>query len=222
MKNRVLITLFVLLATSILASAQEITTATGKLPHQEKGYTIAWYPFHHIANGVRFDFEKRIKNTPAWIQAGVTGYSFSPEDSEYNFYTLSGEFNYLRGGGLELNYKRFINVKESMYLAGGCSYNHYNVKYFDYYWRSYTENNLDYWVNEYGNMKQKINKFGINTYLGYQLPTPTFLFDIFVGLGYRYSFRSNSAANSFDDSMLALGYRGIVFMTGVRLGVKFK
>jgi opacity protein-like surface antigen len=194
-----------------------------KFPHQEKKYSIAAQPLYNFNGGIRFDFEMRIKNSPAWIQISPSGYWMSRAHRDYNYWMLpSGELNYLLGGGLELNYKYFVNKKESIYFAGGCSYTNYNIEYADEYWRSYSEDNLVYYTKEHGAMKQGINKLGLNTYFGYQLPTPTFLFDMFVGLGYRYSFYTNNIASSFDDGMLSFGYRGIVFITGVRFGVKFK
>jgi hypothetical protein len=120
-----------------------------------------------------------------------------------------------------VNYKYFFNRAESLYLAGGLSYTNYKVEYTDEYWRSYTEDGLVYQVKEFGNRKQRINKLGLNTYFGYQLPTPRFLFDMFVGLGYRGSFSANDIANDLREGMLSCGYTGVVFMTGVRLGVKF-
>ncbi|MDR1582095.1 MAG: hypothetical protein LBS55_02365 [Prevotellaceae bacterium] len=221
--NKILTVLFALLVTSTFLPAQEIINPMDKLPHQEKNFTIAIHPFYSLNGGMRFDFEKRIKNTPSWMQFGVTGYLQPNKDDESNYIIFSGdEVNRLLGGGLDLNYKWFCNRKESLYFAGGCSYTYYNIEYTDKYWRSYTEDGLVYFVNDYGNITQKINKIGLNTYFGYQLPSPIFLFDMFVGLGYRYSFRNNSTAKLFNDSMLSLGYRGVAFVIGIRFGVKFK
>jgi hypothetical protein len=167
----------------------------------------------------------RIKNTPSWIQIGASGYWLPRKHTDYNYYyTITGEeLNYLLGSGLDLNYKYFFNKKESWYLAGGCSYTRYNIEYIDRYWHSYTDKyGLVYMTNEHGSLKHGINKFGINTYIGYQIPKPTFLFDMFVGLGYKYSIRDNNKGKPFDDGMLSFGYKGVVFITGVRFGVKFK
>jgi hypothetical protein len=221
--NKILNILYALLAISILPvqiQAQEQTIA-GKLPHQEKKYTIATHPLYHFNSGVRFDFEKRIKNTPSWIQLGVAGYFMSNKSNESNWIIISGdELSYLRGIGLELNYKYFVNKKESLYFAGGGSYSHYNTKYMGTHLRSYIEDGLVYLAMDYGKIDQKINKLGINTYFGYQIPTPVFLFDMFVGLGYRHSFRTNDTAQLFNETMISLGYTGVVFITGVRFGVK--
>jgi opacity protein-like surface antigen len=224
---RTIITLFALLTVTTLSAQIQEQTVREKLPHQKKKYTIATQPLYNFYNGLRFDFEMRIKDTPAWISAGIAGQLFVPsqQDYPYNQATLiSGdELNRLRGIGLELNYKYFFNKVESLYFAGGCSYSRYNIEYIDWYWNSYIdEYKLEYHEYRFGSLKQNINKFGISAYFGYQIPKPTFLFDMFVGLGYRYSFKSNRIAHSFDDGMLSLGYKGVVFITGVRFGVRFK
>lgn len=196
---------------------------TDKLPHPEKKYTVSLHPLYHLYNGVRIDFEKRIKNTPSWIQAGIAGHWLSAGNHDYNYgVMISGdELNRLRGAGMELNYKRFINRAQSLYFAGGCSYSFYGIKYAGSFWSSYTENGLAYHVKKYyRNIDQRISKLGVSGYFGYQIPLPVFLFDMFAGIGYRHSIRSNSAANRYNDNMLSLGYTGVVFITGVRLGVK--
>jgi hypothetical protein len=221
--NRILATLFLLLTVSSMSAQYRSESVTEKLPHQEKKYSIASQPLYHFNSGVRFDFEMRIKDTPSWIQISPSGFWMPRAHRDYNYWTMiSGDLNYLLGAGLELNYKYFFNRKESWYFAGGCSYTNYNIEYAGEYWNSYSEDGLVYHVKEHGSMKQGINKLGLNTYIGYQLPTPTFLFDMFAGLGYRYSFRNNNMADPFNDGMLSFGYRGVVFITGVRLGVKFK
>jgi hypothetical protein len=222
--NKILNTLFavVLAVSTTQIQAQDETVVDDKLPHQKKNFTISTHPLYNFASGVRFDFEKRINQTPSWIQLGVAGYLMSSKSTEFNWTLISGdELSYLRGLGLEVNYKYFFNKKESLYVAGGGSYTHYNTAYMGDYWHRYTENGLEYIFNEDGKIKQRINKLGINTYFGYQVPTPTFLFDMFVGLGYRRSFLTNNAAKRFDDSMISLGHTGLVFITGVRFGVKF-
>ncbi|MDR2287120.1 MAG: hypothetical protein LBE04_06565 [Prevotellaceae bacterium] len=196
-------------------------TVAEKLPHQKKKITIATQPFYSYVNAVRLDVEKRIKDTPAWVQLGVSGHFLADKNNEKNWIIFPGdEISYLRGAGMELNYKYFFNKQESLYFSGGGSYSHYNIKYFDTYWHSYTIDNLVYHTKQRGKIGQKINKLGINAYFGYQIPKPTFLFDIFVGLGYRHSIRSNDKAEPFNDATISLGYTGVVFITGVRFGVK--
>lgn len=196
-------------------------TVAEKLPHQQKKITVATQPFYFFVNAVRLDVEKRIKDTPTWMQLGVSGHFLADKNNRENWVIFPGdELCYLRGVGMELSCKYFFNKQESLYFSGGGSYAHHNIKYFDNYWHSYTIDNLEYHTRERGKIGQKINKLGINAYFGYQIPKPTFLFDMFVGLGYRYSIRSNDKAKLFNDTTISLGYTGVVFITGVRFGVK--
>jgi len=223
--KKILILLSVLLfMTSVSAQILIPENVPEKLPHQEKRFTIAAQPLYIFNNAVRLDFEMRIKNTPSWIQISPVGYLMpNINDDNTEYWTFSGDgLSSLRGGGLELNYKYFFNRIESLYVAAGGSYTHYNIGYSDYFMDKYTEDGLVYYIYKYGDIKQRINKWGLNTYFGYQIPKPGFLFDMFVGLGYRYSHKNNAVGRQFDDSMLSFGYSGPIFMTGVRIGVKFK
>jgi hypothetical protein len=221
--NRIITTLLVLFAVSTL-SAQNQQIKVEKRPHQTKKYTVAAHPLYTFDNGIRVDFEVRIKDTPAWIQIGTAGHWLTGSENGYNNGLIfsGNDINWLRGARLDLNYKRFFNRKETLYFAGGCTYIRYNAKYYDEYWDSYIENKLEYQVQRQGTLKQNIDKVGVSAYFGYQIPRSTFLCDMFVGLGYRYSFRSNDKAKLFNDNMLSIGYKGVVFITGVRLGAKFK
>jgi hypothetical protein len=220
--NKILIVAFVAMSISTLR-AQNNVNLTEKYPHLEKNYTVAVHPLYLFNGGLRLDFEKRIDNTPAWIQIGATGYHLARHTGRSNYwYRPSGEYNYLAGGGLDLNYKRFYNRKETLYYSAGGAFTHYYIEYSGKHLRSYDEDGLTYYMYKYGNQKQKINKLGLNMYLGYQSPRPSFLFDMFVGIGYRYSFRSYGKNELYENGMIALGYRGFVVTAGVRLGIKFK
>jgi hypothetical protein len=232
MKNKILIALFTVMTVATLQAQDNQNNNYNygynygleeRYPHLTKNYTIAFHPFSLFTGGMRFDLEKRIKNTPAWVQIGLTGNFLSRKTDNYNnYFMISGdEMNFMLGGCLNLNYKRFYNRKESLYFAGGCLYSHYNIEHAGRTLHSYIENDLTYYAFKYGNVKQKIDRFGLNAFLGYQSPRPTFLFDVFAGIGYRYSFRSNNQANPFNNSMVSLGYRGFVFVAGIRFGVKF-
>jgi hypothetical protein len=220
--NKILIVAFVATSISTL-SAQDNFNLANKYPHLERNYTIAVHPLYIFNGGLRLDFEKRLNNTPAWIQIGATGHHLERHTGVYNYWFVPvGEFNYLVGGGLDFNYKRFYNQKETLYYAAGGAFTHYYVEFAGQHLNQHIEDGLKYYTYEYDNRKQRINKLGLNLYLGYQSPRPTFLFDMFVGIGYRYSFRAYSENELFDNSMISLGYRGFVFITGVRFGVKFK
>ena len=65
---------------------------------------------------------------------------------------------------------------------------------------------------------QEINRYGINNFIGYQIPARhAFLFDIFGGYAIRFAFADDDQP-SFNKKMLSYGYSGIVAMFGFRLG----
>jgi opacity protein-like surface antigen len=228
--KKILSLIFVLITllsiSSLSAQMQQDANLIARYPHMGKQYTIAIQPLYIHNSSLRLDFEKRLNNSPAWLQIGLTS-NILPKttDDKYNNYWLilaDEEFNELYGGTLDINYKRFFNRKETWYYAGGCSFSHYNIEYVDRYIRSFTEDGMVYHEFDYGPLKQVINKVGMNTFIGYQPPTTSFLFDVFMGLGYRYSFRKNDDLKHFNYSPFSFGYKGIVLIAGVRFGVKFK
>ncbi|MDR2585693.1 MAG: hypothetical protein LBC84_05665 [Prevotellaceae bacterium] len=207
----------------------------------QKRYTIALQPFQWINYGWRFDFEMRLGEGPGWLQFGPTLYlATRDKDADrshhfydgnydtdyYYYYNFREPFSELRGGGLDVNYKHFLNPKRSLYAAGGLSYTLLNI---DYYgglgkWVDYVEDGLSYHEYRYtiGMFTQSINRLATNFYFGYQVPSRhMFLFDMFVGMSYRYPFMDKSKP-AFDRGSFSFGYEGWVMMMGVRFGIGIK
>ena len=198
----------------------------------QKKVTFAVQPLQLINNGLRYDIEIRLGKGPGWLQIGPAFYFLKDNDGNYPNYYYEGKTFYrnwysfhwrepyseLKGAGLDLNYKHFLDARRSFYIAAGLSYTRYNIKYWAKVWKDYVEDGLKYY--EYGEdyNTQKINKFGINTFVGYQIPTRSaFLFDVFGGYAVRYSFADDDKP-PFDNSIFSYGYSGIVALTGFRIG----
>jgi hypothetical protein len=229
MKNFLSILCAAIMAVTSISAQVPDSNLINRFPHMRKQYTIAIQPLYLYNLGWRLDFEQRIPDSPAWIQIGAAVNSMPrttlngvPRNDNEWVLINGDELSRLIGGGLYLNYKYFFDRKETWYWSGGCSYSHYNIEYFDKYMRSYTEDDLVYYTYDDKKFKQNINKIGLSTYIGYQSPRPTFLFDIYMGAGYKHSFYSDPDGRRFNQGMIGLGYRGFVFITGVRFGVKFK
>ena len=207
----------------------------------QKKYTVAIQPFQWINLGWRFDFEMRLGDGPGWLQFGPTVYSASGNGGSYHYkgHSYDGipygygiyddcsgfreSFSELRGGGLDINYKRFFDPKRSLYFASGLSYSRFDIDYYGEYgrWKDYTEDGLQYHEYTYslGLHTQHIDRMAINCYLGYQVPSRRmFLFDMFFGFSYRHSI-SEKDKPAFDKSVWSYGYTGFVFMTGLRFGI---
>ena len=204
----------------------------------QKKYTITFQPMQMFNNGVRFDFEMRLKDGPAWLQFGPTIYQINFYDdldhpryyyyhdkSEFQYYMLKWDDVNLRephskmiGGGLDVNYKRFFDIESMFYAAVGLSYSHFNVKYIERVWNTFIEDGLQFKKEALDFRNQSINRFGINCFFGFQpqFPLP-FVVDIFGGFTWRLSF-SDSDKPSFDKYRISYGHTGSVILMGIRFG----
>jgi len=205
----------------------------------QKKYTFAIQPMQWFNWSLRFDFEMRLGDGPGWLQFGPAAYFlkngdrndsphyiYDENDYFFNYWyhdiSLREPFSKMGGGGLDVNYKHFINVSRSFYCAAGLSYTHFKIDYWGRAWNHYIEDGLQYHAYMLDYRTQHINRLGVNTYFGYQIPTrKAFLFDMFWGLAYRHSF-SDKNKPSFNETMISYGYTGIVFLTGVRIGFGIK
>ncbi len=205
--------------------------------HQKK-YTFAIQPMQMFNWSLRLDFEIRLGDGLGWLQFGPAIYGSPNESTNYPkyYYDEYGDYHYpdvwfhlnlrepyshMKGAGLDINYKRFVNPARSFYFAAGLSYTYFKIKYWGREWYDYIEDDLEYREYRLDYQDQQINRIGVNTYFGYQIPTrKAFLFDMFWGIAYRYSFYEKENP-IFNEYMISYGRRGLVFLTGVRIGVGF-
>ena len=204
----------------------------------QKNFTIAIQPLQLFNWAWRLDFEARLGNSNGWLQFGPAIYSVDKsggnENPSYYYYEdfyyytnfwfdigLREPFSKLNGYGLDINYKQFLNPSQFFYFAGGLSYTRINIKYFGRVFKDYIEDGLQYHESVSDFHTQTIKKFGVNAFLGIQIPNRSaFLCDMFWGLAYRHSFSDNKKY-AFNNTMFSFGYSGVVLLMGVRLGVKF-
>ena len=218
-------------------SADDLQTPSYEL--KQKRFIFAVEPLQWFNWAWRFDFEMRIGNGPGWLQFGPAVYYRNDNNSNYRYdhyydywsyyidYDMNGgllrePFSNLRGAGLDVNYKRFINRSRTFYIAAGLSYTRLKIEYMGMKWDSYMEDGLQYYRYMPGNQTQNINRKGINTYIGHQIDSRKGLhIDLFWGFGFRTS-DSEKGKPSFSDYMFSYGYSGVVFLTGVRIGFGIK
>ena len=204
-------------------------TSPKRYAASQKKYTFAFQPMQWFNWAWRFDFEMRLGDGPGWLQFGPAVYSIIKEiDSPHYLYEgknystdhwhLREPFSKLRGGGLDVNYKRFLDPKRSCYVASGLSYTRLEIDYWGRIWESYTEDGLAYYSPKLGYHTRHLNRLGINALFGYQIPNRhAFLFDVFTGVTYRHSFAEKDKP-SFNNHEISYGYTGFVFQLGIRLG----
>ena len=228
--------IFLFCATVIQINAQgtSVNTENKRYALTQKKVTFAVQPLQLFNNGLRYDFEVRLGNGPGWLQFGPAFYYNSPSKRNVNtnYYYEGNNYNYndwyyihwrepyseLKGYGLDLNYKHFLDARRSFYIAIGLSYTRFDIKYLGRVWKDYKEDGLTYYEYREGNNTQQIERFGVNNFVGFQIPTRgAFLFDVFGGYAIRFS-SSDEDKPSFDNDIFSYGYSGIVPLIGFRLG----
>jgi hypothetical protein len=203
----------------------------------QKKFAITVQPLQLFNWCLRHDIDVRLGDSHNWLQFGLAVYyrpmkdndNYYYEGNEYynRYYWDSGWFrdplSELKGYGLEINYKRFVDARRSFYFAAGLSYSRLDVKYRGWVWKDYIEDGLQYFKYIQDFDTQKITRQGVNISFGYQIPTRRlFLCDLFWGFAYRHSYLADKDKPAFDRDMFSFGYTGIVFQTGVRIGFGLK
>ena len=224
--------LFFLFLASLLTMMQGI--AQNRYDWSQKRYTVTIQPMQLLfKNSLRFDFEMRITEGPGWLQFGPAIYYSNRRDEHYYMGGYSHSYGYglqyndpftrLLGGGMDVNYKLFLDDKRSTYFLSGLSIAHFNITYCGSELHQFIEDELHYIGYMPSNeLCQRITRPGVNFLMGFQVPSRyAFLFDMFGGFSYRYSI-SDKNKPSFGRSSFSFGFTGWVFVTGIRVGIGIK
>lgn len=131
----------------------------------------------------------------------------------------------IRGFGLGLFHKyKFKPSVTGPYLAYGLTYRNLDITYNTEGYIRYTEDELTYY--KYGDMEDvlKINSYLISGLAGYQKTAGIFMFDIYVGLGYKSSNKKSlyPAARKYDRSVFDIAYTGGTMVFGIKLGFQLQ
>ncbi|MBN2485582.1 MAG: hypothetical protein JXB34_06385 [Bacteroidales bacterium] len=170
----------------------------------------SFVPQYLINRGIRVDIDKKISGRH-YLQICPQFYLSEKEGKE--FVNDKNQFNFLVGGGVNAYHKIFTvdNLKyNGLYLAYGPSYNYFKIEYID--------DSGDYDVTA----NATINKFGADVLLGYQILVHEIVsFDIYTGLGTRFSFMEagGNDTNRFNDGYFGYNYTGNILLLGFRIGV---
>jgi hypothetical protein len=239
MKKVLYLLLLAVLPVVTQVNAQNAPGEQDRYAATRKKLTFAIQPMQLFNNALRLDFETRLGKGPGWLQFGPAIYlstDGSHDTPRYyydgNFYNRYGNYHFrepyteLTGGGIDINYKYFLNPRQSFYTAVGVSFAHFNIKYWgeNGKWQDFMEDGLQYYKYVEGSNfnTQRINRPGVNFLFGYQIPSRhAFLFDMFWGVAARYSF-SEEGKPAFNEHMFSYGYTGLVFLAGIRVGFGVK
>ncbi len=219
MKKRFLV--FIILATFMLSNI------SGFSQDSLQNYGIAIVPHTLIFSGIRLDFDKRIKNTNAWLSLCPQFY-FNERDLSTTDYNDNRTYQRLIGFGGDAYAKYFFSktkMPEGVYLGIGLNYNHFRIKYPEYQWTTYTKDGLQFIENKLVTENETINRFGGNLIIGLQFKLVDNMFgDIYLGYGTKYSVKKtegNSQMKKFTEYMWDYAYSGVAIAFGFRLGVLF-
>jgi len=214
------------------AQQASVSTENTRYAHTQKKMTFAIQPFQFVNNSIRYDVEIRLGKGPGWLQFGPAFYYRSFNKMEKPDYYYHGDICYnsgyywglresysgLKGVGLDLNYKHFLDARRSFYIGVGLSYTRLNIKYWSQGLDDYIEDGLQYFEYRQRYQIQHIERFGFNNFIGYQIPSRhAFLFDVFGGYALRLT-NCDENKPAFDSYMYSYGYNGIVLQVGIRIG----
>jgi hypothetical protein len=185
--------------------------------------TLAVQPFYWLNNGVRIDYERRLKTPDHWLQLSAIGYYVEDNNNFWTLWDMNRNFNSAWGAGLETNYKYFPFGK-IFYISAGLSAARFSVQYDSrkHTYITYEEEGLTYYESHWDEVEetQHFNRFGTNFFAGFQnRHNRRFLVDGYVGFGRVYSFYDKD--KYYPDSYLnSLSYRGISLTIGFRVGFR--
>lgn len=182
-----------------------------KLNAQEQNYknTISFVPSYLINSGIRLDYERTINRSNHLVLGSQFYYRDIVAEETLGFRGI--DEGKLRGAGLEVNYKHLLlpelKIYDNAYYSVGLSYQFFKLEN--------TESSIERSIG--------LHKAGTHFIIGYQLQSSSrVVFDIYSGLGFRYTFdgkSENNMTNTFNDYSWNFGYSGPVFMIGIKIGI---
>ena len=153
-----------------------------------------------LIDQIRIEIDRRIKYRH-WI-------SYAPHYVQNN-----SEFQTHWGAGLGATYKWFIAPESPIYIGGGLQFTHHALEN----WAFDDLSRSRIWL-----YKTDITQYGINAIAGQYIRFfPRVYGDIYVGLGYRFSTTTTSDGkpHEFYNGFFNLGYQGVMFVFGLRVGI---
>lgn len=225
-----LLVLIITITTPVIAqqSSEKV-----ELPNQPDN-AISFLPFYTFINGIRIDYEKRIKNTDHWLVFGPQFYL----DASYNGYYYYSDGSYTNyesmvGFGINLYYKSIvfksnkINWKsglprQAIYISAGPNFQHFSLTNTEEVAVPYIEDGTTYYQFDVQEIKKPVNRFGAIVNVGWQLAFDHFLFDLYLGVAIKYSVGEGGKIIKTDYSSWSdMSYSGILLNGGLRVGMFF-
>ena len=168
-----------------------------------KRIAILLVPQYIFINGLRIDFDLKLKKTNRLVIAPQFYVRENPSDNDYKN---------VKGVGLTIHDKIILNSswkRQDFYFGYGATY---NFSSFD------DADSLKFNINK----NYKIHKIGPDVLIGFQFsPIQQLIIDTYLGLAVRYSFKANDneIPTKYSDKILDSGYTGVTPLCGIKIGL---
>jgi hypothetical protein len=205
----------------ITAEAQE---TEGSDPFPEFSQAISIVPQYAAISGIRFDYERKLKNGANWLLFAPQFYS---DQNGYN------DYDKFSGFGMNVYFKKFIAhgrntnsnglSRVNVYFSAGPTFQYFDLKSVEEVPEEYVENGVAYIRFNSQDVSSKIYKIGGNSDFGLQFIFDQFVLDLYAGMGIRFAMDNDGkTAESLNDYWVEPGYSGILLDGGVRFGFMLK
>ncbi len=225
--------LFIIVLTTVLPVFGQQESEPDKLGIQPHN-AIAIVPQYAFSNGIRVDYEKRLKNSDHWLVFAPQFY-LDAVNTRYYYYNDGSYASYesMVGFGINLYYKTIVyksnNInwnsglpRHSLYISAGPNYQQFSLSNTEEVAVPYLDNGITYYQFDVQEVKKPIFRFGAIGNVGWQLAFDRFLLDLYLGLAIKYSVGEGGTIIKTDyPSWNDMTYTGILLDGGVRIGIFF-
>ena len=193
---------------------------------------VPQYAFYH---GMRFDYERRIKNTDQWIVLAPQIFSDASSNNWRNNGGNVGYSSYLSMSGVGINaYYKFAAYKSTnfntrsglprhiLYVAAGPNFQYFSLKNIEEVPYPFIEDGITYYRFELEEVKKPVYRVGLIANMGWQLTFDRFALDLYFGLAIKYSMDGNGELiNDPFAEWVDPAYTGVLLDGGVKVGFFF-
>ena len=209
-----------LLGTTLKAQSQ-VQDSTSQKPR----ISIAIQPLFLFIGAAKFDFELQPAKHRFGYKLTTELYQMETKDTRNLDFLDKKPYDKLRGFGLGLQQKyKFREKASSSYVSYGFTYRNQTIAYETEGFYPFQENGLTYY--EYGPIDKKVRleTILVNTTLGYQIISYNFMFDVYMGVGYKGPLTKVNfdGARRYDYSILSYAYEGFGVLAGIKFGFQLQ
>lgn len=230
--SKIVLGLSLALFFSVIHAFAQDTLGTGSY-YKKVHNAVSFLPQYAASKGIRIDYERKLKDTDNWIVVAPQIY-LDTKDSYYYYYNNAySSYETMTGFGINLYYKIIVyksprkNIfcdlsKFSLYFAAGPNYQHYSLFNTEDQLKEFVENGITYYEFEQVEVTKPINRYGAVVDTGFQIALERFLFDIYLGVAFKYSTgEDGKMIESAYNDWIDMDYSGILLDGGLRIGFFF-